>query len=228
MVIVAAVVIATGLYICINTVTAIYMPWTEMLANKPFWATGTAIETIMGKPGLVVVGVAMFAAVLSSMNGFYLAASRVMYSMARMEALPEWFGQLDEKYCTPKHGILFVAALALLAPWFGREVLGWIVDMTSVGGSIAFCITCLSTIVFALKGRDLFYSVAGVLGTVFSLFFLGLLIIPGAPGFLSVQAASVLYVWAVTGLILYCKVWKNYEASTKDISIINDPAPCEV
>lgn len=151
------------------------MPWTEILAAQPFWATGTAIETIMGKPGLFIVGVAMFAAVLSSMNGSYLAASRVMYSMARMEALPEWFGALDEKHCTPKHGILFVAVLALVASWFGREVLGWIVDMTSVGGSIAFAVT-----------------------------------------------------WALAGLLLYLRVRKKYDASTKDISIINEPAPCEV
>lgn len=224
----AAVVIATGLYICVNTVTAIYMPWTEMLENKPFWATGTAIEAVMGKPGLLIIGIAMFAAVLSSMNGSYLAASRVMYSMSKMEALPEWFGMLDEKYCTPKHGILFVAALALVTPWFGREVLGWIVDMTSVGGSIAFGITCLATVVFALKERNAFYSLAGILGTCFSAFFLGLLIIPGAPGFLSIQAASVLLVWIAAGIVLYLKVRKKYEASMLDISVINEPYPCEV
>lgn len=224
----AAVAIATGLYICINTVTAIYMPWTEMLANKPFWATGTAIETIMGKPGLVIVGAAMFSAVLSSMNGSYLAASRVMYSMSKMEALPNWFGELDGKYCTPKNAIVFVGALALIAPWFGREVLGWIVDMTSVGGSIAFAITCLATLVFAWKERNLFYSAAGVLGTGFSAFFLGLLIIPGAPGFLSPQAAVMLSIWLIGGLILYFKVRPTYEKSTLDIAIINEPAPCEV
>ncbi len=223
----AAVVIATGLYICINTVTAIYMPWTDMLANKPFWATGTAIETIMGKPGLAVVGVAMFAAVLSSMNGSYLAASRVMYSMSKMEALPEWFGTLDKKYCTPKHSILFVATLALIAPWFGREVLGWIVDMTSVGGSIAFGITCLATITFSLKEHNVFYSIAGIFGTIFSLFFLGLLIVPGAPGFLAIQPAVALSVWVIAGFVLYIKVRKKYEASSLDISIISEPHPCE-
>jgi len=224
----AAVVIATGLYICINTVTAIYMPWTEMLENKPFWATGTAIETIMGKPGLVIVGIAMFSAVLSSMNGSYLAASRVMYSMAKMDALPEWFGELDEKYCTPKHGIIFVAVLALIAPWFGREVLGWIVDMTSFGGDIAFGITCIATTIIAFREKDILYTVIGILGTLCSMFFLGLLIIPGAPGFLSIQAASVLVVWMIGGGVLYLKVRQKYNASTKDISVINEPAPCEV
>ncbi len=222
-----AVVIATMLYICVNTVTAIYMPWTEMLASKPFWATGSAIESIMGTPGLVVVGVAMFAAVLSSMNGSFLAVSRVMYSMSKMEALPKWFGKLDEKTCTPKNSLLFVAVLALIAPWFGREVLGWIVDMTSVGGSIAFGITCLAAFVFARQDKNTFYSVAGILGFVFSMFFLGLLIIPTAPGALSTPAAIALGIWLVGGFILYFKVRPVYEKSTLDISVIDDPVVCD-
>ncbi len=34
-----------------------------------------------------------------------------------------------------KSAILFATVISLIAPWFGREVILWIVDMSSLGGS---------------------------------------------------------------------------------------------
>ena len=37
----------------------------------------------MGKPGLIFLGIALICAVLSGIIGFYMATSRLLYSMAR-------------------------------------------------------------------------------------------------------------------------------------------------
>ncbi len=113
------------------------------------------------------------------------------------------FAEIDPKYGTPKKSILFVMAISLIAPWFGREVLGWIVDMTSVGASLAFTYTTASAAVLAWKHGNKVQSFIGALGVVAGVFFLGLLLIPGMPGFLSPQSLFALAVWTIMGVIFF-------------------------
>ena len=107
------------------------------------------MRNTLGLAGLIVLGVAMFCAVVSGMNAFYISTSRLMYAMAQEGSLPAWFGVLSPKYGTPKHAILFTMAASLFAPWFGREIHIWIVDMTSVGDAIVFAYTTASAAIIA-------------------------------------------------------------------------------
>ena len=208
--------IAGLMYVIVNTVTAVVMPWEQLIfEGDSNWPTGTAVEMLLGKIGLILVAIAMICAVVSGLNAFFLSASRVMYTMAKADALPEYFGKLDPVTAIPKNGIIFLCSLAVIAPFFGREVLNWIVDMTSVGASLGFLYTCASATVFAKRHGDGAYVVIGILGSLFSLLFLGLLLIPGAPGFLSLQARVALGVWVALGAIFYLAIRKKYLASDK-------------
>lgn len=221
-ILISSICVATLMYICINTVTAIVMPWQELIDSKPFWATGLAVEMVLGKFGLFCIGVAMFCAVISGLNAFFLSASRLMYAMSNADALPAWFGKLDPVHHVPRNAIWFIMALAIFAPFFGREVLNWIVDMTSVGAALAYGYTTASAMVLAKRNGDTRYMIAGIFGTVFSVFFLGLLLIPGAPGFLSIQAQLALLVWVVLGIIFYWRIRKKYLKSTKMREMIEE------
>ena len=152
----------------------------------------------------------MFCAVVSGMNAFYISTSRLMYAMAKEGSLPEWFGVISPKYGTPKHAILFTMAASLFAPWFGREILIWIVDMTSVGAAIVFAYTTASAAIMAYRTGSKKYMFLGALGCLFSLFFLSLLIIPGMPGYLTFQSRVVLFVWILIGVLFYFIIRKNY------------------
>ena len=207
---VSAVLVASLLYICVNTITAIVMPWQDLLATNPFWATGTVIEMTMGKPGLFLVGIAMLCAVISGMNAFYLSTSRLLYAMAQVNALPHIFAEIDPKYGTPKKSILFVMAISLLAPWFGREVLNWIVDMTSVGASLAFTYTTAAAAVLAWKAGNKGQSLIGGLGVLAGVFFLCLLLIPGMPGFLAYPSRVALVVWTGLGIVFFYIMRNKY------------------
>lgn len=193
-------------YMILNTITASIMPWQDLLAMNYDWPTGEAVEIIMGKTGLFFLGIALVCAVLSGIIGFYMASSRLLFSMAREKALPSWFCKIDEKTKTPKNSILFVMLISLLAPWFGREVLGWIVDMSSIGAAIGYCYTCLATYK-TLKAnpqdKKPVLKVLSIVGAFFSLVFVGLLIIPGMPSYLVPQSRVCLVVWIVLGIIFY-------------------------
>ena len=208
---ITAILFAALLYISICTVTAVGIkPWQELLADQHNWPTGYVVRNVLGLAGLVTLGIAMFCAVVSGMNAFYISTSRLMYAMAKEGSLPQWFGQLSPKYGTPRNAIIFTMAASLFAPWFGREILLWIVDMTSVGAAIVFAYTTASAAIIAKRKGDWIQMGTGIVGCIFSLFFLSLLIIPGMPGYLAFQSRVVLVAWIAIGFIFYLKIRKNY------------------
>lgn len=208
---ITAILFACVLYVAINTVTALALPWNDIVSNPSInWPTGFAVHKFLGNTGLVLLGIAMFCAVISGMNAFYISASRLMYAMAHSRALPKAFGRLHPKYNTPVNAILFMLALSLIAPWFGREVLLWIVDMTSFGASIVFAYSCASALHHAYKDGDTFHVIMGALGVLISFFFVSLLIVPGMPGFLAAPSLISLAVWALLGLVFYLIIRPNY------------------
>lgn len=193
-------------YVAINTITASVMPWEKMLSANYDWPAGEAVEIMMGKAGLIFLGTALICAVLSGIIGFYMATSRLLYSMTREKALPEWFGKLDEKHKTPKNAIIFVMLISLTAPWFGREVLCWVVDMSSIGAAIGYGYTSLATFKTLKTNPDdhkpLLKVLSGI-GVVFSLIFVILLVVPGMPSYLALQSRICLVIWIVLGFIFY-------------------------
>lgn len=198
-----SIVLAVLMYICINTITALAFPWEAYIAQKPFWATGTSVYHMLGIVGTTVLVIAMLSAVISGINGFYLTTSRLIYAMAEKKVLPKALGKIDAKTSIPKNAILFSAFISIIAPWFGREVLGWIVDMCSVGVSIAYFLTCLATVKISVQQKNKGMLFMGILGCLCSLLFLALLLIPNMPGFLSLPSFIMLFIWIVLGVIFY-------------------------
>ena len=208
---ISAVLVAAILYIAVCAVTAVGVePWQQLLDSRNAWPTGYVVRNTMGLAGIVVLGVAMFCAVVSGMNAFYISTSRLMYAMAKEGSLPKWFEHLSPKYGTPTNAILFTMTMSLFAPWFGREILLWIVDMTSVGAAIVFAYTTGSAAVIGYRNGSRKYTVFGIVGCLFSLFFLSLLIIPGMPGYLTFQSRVVLFVWILIGVAFYFTIRKSY------------------
>ena len=201
-----AIIFGAAVYVAMNTLTAAAMPWQEMMAAGYDWPTGEAIEIILGNVGLVFLGIAMVCAVLSGIVGFYMATSRLLMSMSREHALPKWFGVLDPKTKTPKNAIIFVMLISLTAPWFGREVLVWVVDMSSIGAAIGYGFTCAAT--FRTLQRNPqdhkpVLKVLSIFGTILSVIFVLLLVVPGMPSYLALESRICLLIWCVLGIIFY-------------------------
>lgn len=208
---ISAVLVAAILYIAVCAVTAVGVePWQQLLQARSSWPTGYVVRNTVGLAGIIILGIAMFCAVVSGMNAFYISTSRLMYAMAKEGSLPKWFEHLSPKYGTPTNAILFVMTMSLFAPWFGREILLWIVDMTSVGAAIVFAYTTASAAIIGHRKGSRMYTVFGIIGCLFSLFFLSLLIIPGMPGYLSFQSRVVLLVWILIGVAFYFIIRKSY------------------
>ena len=179
------------------------------------WVVLVAAEELLGTFGKVLVGVGVSCAVLSGIMGFYLASSRLMYSMARDGYLPQWFGKVDKKYATPKNAMIFCIIVSLSGPVLGREALGWFVDMCAIGASIGYFFTSAATLNTARRDKDgsRFLKIMAALGVGFSVIFIILQLIP-IPGLNGVHFGTESYimlaVWIVIGLAFYAKQRKFF------------------
>lgn len=210
-----AIVFGCFVYTSNNTVAAAALNnWPErVMAGE--WVVLVAAEELLGVFGKILVGLGVSCAVLSGIMGFYLASSRLMYSMSRDGYLPEWFGKVDPKYGTPKNAMLFCIVVSLSGPILGREALGWFVDMSAIGASIGYFFTAASTLVTAKKDGDgtKFLKTMAFIGVAFSVIFMILQLIP-IPGLNGVhfgkESYLMLIVWSAIGTAFYMKQRKFF------------------
>lgn len=205
-----------AVYIVLNTVTAMVVPegygsWVEYIDDLPNLSglislpTFYAAKTLLGTAGLIFLGTAVLAAILSGIVGFYMATSRLLYSMSKENVLPAWFGELHPEYKTPRNAILFVMAIAVIAPFFGRNALGWIVDMSSLGAAIGYGYTSLAAVKYAREEGNTGIVVTGVIGSLMALVFCILLLVPISMFGCSLGRESMicLVIWIIMGIIFY-------------------------
>lgn len=210
-----AIVFGCFVYVSNNAVVAAALEnWPERVMAGD-WVLLIAAEELLGNLGKVLIGLGVSCAVLSGIMGFYLASSRLMYSMSREGYLPEWFGKVNEKYGTPRNAILFCILVSLSGPILGREALGWFVDMSAIGASIGYFFTCASTLKTEKRDGDgsAFLRAMAITGIGFSLAFMILQLIP-IPGLSGVhfgkESYIMLVVWVLLGLIFYLKQRKKF------------------
>ncbi len=203
-------------YIILNTVAAAVIPegygsWVEYINDLPNLSGLVSLPTfhagyqLLGTVGLVFLVFAVLGAILSGIIGFFMATSRLLYSMSKEGVLPKWFGVLHGKYKTPANALLFTMMVSLIAPFLGRTALLWIVDMSSLGAAIGYGYTSLAAVKYAWREKNKGIVFTGILGTLMSLVFCVLLLVP-IPMFdcsLSMESYISLAVWVVLGLVFY-------------------------
>ena len=210
-----AIVFGCFVYVSNNTVAAAALEnWPDrVMAGE--WVVLVAATELLGSFGKILVGVGVSCAVLSGIMGFYLASSRLMYSMSRDGYLPEWFGRVDPRYGTPRNAMIFCVIVSLSGPILGREALGWFVDMSAIGASIGYFFTSAATLITARKNGDgtSFLKAMAIAGIVFSTIFMILQLIP-IPGLSGVhfgkESYIMLLIWIAIGLVFYAMQHKFF------------------
>lgn len=203
-------------YIALNTVTALVVPtqynnWAEYIqdldkiSGLESLPTFNAAYELLGNAGLFFLGIAVLGAILSGIVGFYMATSRILYSMAKEKVIPEWFGKLDAKYKTPRNAIFALMCVSLVAPFFGRTALGWLVDMSSVGAAIGYAYTSAAAFKYAKMSGNKKIMLTGIVGCAFAVIFAVLLLVPirGLDCSLGKESYVCLIVWAIIGTFFY-------------------------
>lgn len=208
---IVAILFGACVYSLNNAIAAIALKnWPELIidpSNTP-WLLLTSAEYLLGWPGKVILGIAVFSAVLTGIMGFLMASSRLILAMSRENFLPKSFSDVHPKYKTPHKALTFCFLISLVGPILGREALGWFVDMSSIGASFGFAIACLSCAKTMRKEGDgtKFMYAMSIMGFIFGCIFVILLLIPiSGLEFVHFGAESYIlfFVWIIIGLVLY-------------------------
>lgn len=217
--IVGAIFSGAMIYSIITLCTAMVWPWQTMVEAHYTWATGMAMHTAVGPLGVGFLAIAICMGIWTGMNGFYVASSRLMMAMSREHMLPRWFGEVSQASHTPNHAIFAAMCISLAAPWFGRQVISWVVDMCSCGTIIGYLYTCLAAWKVARSEFDAGKAGAGknvvlaLAGVILSVGILALLVIPGMPGAMGKESWAAFVAWVLLGVIFYASVVKKYAAA---------------
>lgn len=205
-------------YIVLNTITAAVVPagyvcWADYIQNLSninglqSLPTFYAAYELLGNIGLIILGTAVLGAILSGIVGFYMATSRLLYSMTIEKVIPKWFGKLHPVYKTPINAILAVMCVSIIATFFGRTALGWLVDMSSLGAAIGYAYTSAAAFKYAREISDKVTTITGIIGTIIAIVFAILLLIPIPTLNCSLGRESYicLFVWIVVGILFFKK-----------------------
>ena len=196
--------------LAVSTLPPGYSNWVDYINNLDNFSgyesmpTIHAVYALMGNTGLIILILAVMGGVITGLVGNYIAASRLIYALARDDLLPDWFGKLN-KNRTPMNAVLFIMLLSLPIPLLGRTAIAWIIDVNTIGATIDYTYTSIVTIITARqvgKGLPQFTGVVGcVVSAIFFLYFM-------VPNVWSVSAMTtesylILICWSILGFVFF-------------------------
>ncbi len=197
-------------YIAIAAIPKEYGNWMEYI-NDIHKFTGLdglptfhSVHMLLGRFGVVLLGFTVVAGVVTGLLGNYVAASRMIFSMTTDGLLPQWFGKVSSNG-TPRNAVFFIMLFSLPIPFLGRTAIGWIVDVSTIGATVAYLYTSAVAFKVARKNGNLLVQATGVIGGIVSiLFFLYFMI----PNFWTVSAFTtesylMLLFWSILGLVFF-------------------------
>jgi APA family basic amino acid/polyamine antiporter len=104
--------VVMALYMLLNLLFIYALPISEMTGIEDVGATA-AISLFGVKIGTIFSG-AITICLLSVISAMIMTGPRVYYAMAKDNAFPKWFGDVNPKHTTPGKAILLQAAIAII------------------------------------------------------------------------------------------------------------------
>ena len=190
-----------------------YADWTVYIASigdingLQGLPTFYAAKRAMGDAGILILGLAAMAGVMTGLVGNYVAASRLIYAMAEEDMLPAWFRQLN-KNGSPKNAFITLVLISLPIPFFGRTAIGWIIDVNTIGATIAYGYTSAAAFANAKKESDKKYMVSGIIGLIMSVIFF-FYFMSWTNGAMANESYIILALWSILGFLYFRVVFAH-------------------
>ncbi len=186
------------------------MPWTEA-ATK----TAPFVDAIVAASKMPILGtillVAALVGVVGVSNATLYGASRMMYGLADVSLISPVFKKISGKNNVPINCILFIGFFAVITPFIGKMAFLPLVDVTAVCTIVMWVLTFFSVVVMRKKYPEIKRpmlmpgnKVTIVVGSIFSIFLLGTVLLPFSPGAIIWPSEYILtIILFIIGIALY-------------------------
>jgi amino acid transporter len=99
-----------------------------------------ASSALFGNTGAVILMIGVATSVIANLIGSMFSATRITYALSLEKSLPEWFGNVNEKFLTPANSILFFGVSAFALSAFGTFT--FLAAMTVLSRLFLFIMSC--------------------------------------------------------------------------------------
>jgi len=212
---IAAIICAAIVYILMTTLATLKFP-------EPFHSSNTylknlqtftgiehvptfyAIDSTFGTSGAFILGVVIFSALTTSLIGYYRALANLTQVFAEERLLPSYFA-------TRRNATIFVFMMSIVIPFFGRTVIGWLTDITTIGATIAYGYTSACAFILARRENNRLVKITGGAGVVCALLFTFFLLVPNlwSISVLAQESYLILAVWGILGFAYFNFLFKH-------------------
>ena len=162
------------------------------------------IKYYLGDFGIALFAIALFAIISTSIIGNIYALSGLISTMARNGVLPKKL-ETNDKNDNHTNAIIFITLVSFVMLFFGRVLIGWIVDVNNICGTIVFTYVGVVTIYQARKDQKKFAKATGIIGLVTGIAFAVYIIISSVISVEWIESESILvfFIWAILGFGYY-------------------------
>jgi basic amino acid/polyamine antiporter, APA family len=197
-VIFSAIVVGFMFYIIVIAAVGFVAPWRQ-LTDAPFM-TAVAFEHAVGARW--IVSIIMSAALLSLFkvfNGNFVAASRLLFAMARRGLLKDQLATVHPRNQTPSTAVLVTGIATGLCMFLGSAILVPITEVGSVASATGWFAVCAAFLWTRPRTRD--FSIA-LLGALVGLAMVMMKFLPFVPGHFSGWEWLALGLWITLGSVI--------------------------
>ncbi len=181
----------------------------EITTNKNAMPLAEVFRTGLGSEWMArLVLFAGLLGILSTLNGIFIAATRILFAQGRGGLLPHWFAELHPVHHTPKNAVLFVGFIALAGPFIGKAGLLYIVNSYSLVFSFILTITAFAALRLRRTAPDMPRPYRTAKSSIYlaiavGFILIGLMTLPWSPGQMGRAEFVTVTVWMMAGLVLY-------------------------
>ncbi len=181
-----------------------YMDQLDRLEGISALPAFSSVKSVMGSWGIRILSVAAIGAIITGLIGNIIASSRLLYTMALDNMLPEKLGRLNNDGL-PSTAITAIMLISLPVPFFGRTAVNWLVDVTTICIIIAYTYVSASALQTARREGNRHAAFIGLIGVVISCAFAVIFLLPNLLMIHTLSSESYLLIaaWSVLGLLWF-------------------------
>jgi amino acid transporter len=207
--VIISILVSAVFYAVVILALSLCMPWQE--AVKFEMPTATAFQAAFGYPWATkLVILAAFFGLVTTLNAFFIGATRLLFAMGRGGLVSSWLGEVDEKHQIPKNAILLVGLITVIGPFIGKSSIAPIVNVGSLAFISGWFVTCLSAIGLRKTAPELNrpyrvkHKMVLYLGALIAGMLILLMIFPGSSAQLKWPGEYAIFAgWMILGYLAY-------------------------
>ena len=184
-------------YATIILAVAWIFPWRDLVTGH--LGTEAAFARAFGSSAIArLVVFAAFLSLVKIFNGNFVAATRMLYGIARRGLVHPGLARVHPLRGTPQNAILLMAVLSVLGALLGDAVLVPISEVGSLAVGVGWLASCVAALALRQRGEPGRFAAAA--GALVAASVVAIKVVPGVPGSFTAAEWIAFGLWSALGL----------------------------